>query len=59
MVQVKPLNFGSHQILVAILIMVEIQIKVGFYLTPKGRQFDNISDPLALAEVCTLRVLLV
>ena len=26
---------------------------------PKGRQFDTISDPAALAEVCTLRVLLV
>ena len=26
---------------------------------PKGRQFNSISDPVALAEVCALRVLLV
>ena len=56
----KPLNFGIDPWpWLRFALSVEIQLKVIFYLTPKGRPFNSISDPVASAEVRALRELLV
>ena len=43
----KPLDFGSDP-------EHGLNLTKGLFLTPKGRQFNSISDPVALAEVCAV-----